>query len=108
MDGSDAATTLEFSLDGVAYAIDLSEDNAERLRTCLEPYIGAARKIGRRRVRTNWLLEQPQFEQPPFERQQSHHQRAREWLRMNGHKVGDRGRLPQELLQTYELAEGVS
>jgi nucleoid-associated protein Lsr2 len=92
LDGSDAATTLEFSLDGVAYTIDLSEANAVLMRRCFEPYVGAASGASRRSER--------------FEKSQTRHQRAREWLRTNGHEVGSRGRLPRELLQRYELARG--
>lgn len=99
LDGSVAATTLEFSFDGVAYAIDLSEANALRMRSCFEPYIRAASKASRSGERTISLVEQP-----PFERPQTHARRAREWLRLNGHEVGSRGRLPQELLQRYESA----
>ena len=35
LDGSEAAESVEFALDGVAYEIDLSEDNAEKLRDAL-------------------------------------------------------------------------
>lgn len=101
LDGSLAATTLEFSFDGITYAIDLSEANAMRMRDCLEPYMRAASKASRRSERKTWPVEQS-----PADKAQSPHQRAREWLRMNGHEVGSRGRLPQELLQRYELAQG--
>lgn len=102
LDGSFAATTLEFSFDGITYAIDLSEANAVRMRDCLEPYIQAASKAIRRPARTTWPVQQS-----PAGEAQSPHRRAREWLRMNGHEVGSRGRLPQELLQRYESAQGV-
>ena len=102
LDGSFAATTLEFSFDGVTYAIDLSEANAVRMRDCLEPYIQAASKAIRRPARTTRPVQQS-----PAGEAQSPHQRTREWLRMNGHEVGSRGRLPQELLQRYESAQGV-
>lgn len=101
LDGSLAATTLEFAFDGIAYSIDLSEANAMRMRDCLEPYIRAASKASRRSERKSWPAQQSSAGKT-----QSPHQRAREWLRMNGHEVGSRGRLPQELLQRYELAQG--
>ncbi|MCX8562779.1 Lsr2 family protein [Mycolicibacterium mucogenicum] len=101
LDGSAAATTLEFSFDGIRYAIDLSEANAVRMRSCLEPYIRAASKASRGNDRTNWPVEQSSSGKA-----QSHHQRAREWLRTNGHVVGSRGRLSRELLQHYESARG--
>lgn len=99
LDGSAAAETIEFSIDGVTYAIDLSDANALRMRSAFEPYIRAARSASRRRIRTNWPLEQQLFEEPS-----TSHQRAREWLRVNGHEVGSRGRLSKDLLQRYESA----
>ena len=45
LDGSEAAETVHFSLDGTGYEIDLSRDNASRLRDVLTPYLGAARKV---------------------------------------------------------------
>ena len=45
-DGSDAAGTVSFGLDGRVYEIDLSDDNAARLRDSLASFIAAARKSG--------------------------------------------------------------
>mgnify|MGYP001950986074 CR=1 FL=1 len=54
IDGSDAVTTVSFSLDGRNYEIDLSESHLERLQQALEPYLNAARTVsgGRRRRRS--------------------------------------------------------
>ena len=46
LDGSDAAGTVSFAIDGRAYEIDLSEDNAARLRESLASFVAAARKSG--------------------------------------------------------------
>ena len=46
LDGSDAAGTVSFAIDGRAYEIDLSEDNAARLRDSLASFVAAARKSG--------------------------------------------------------------
>jgi hypothetical protein len=48
LDGSDASGTFDFSLEGRAYQIDLSDDNAAKLRDALAPFVGAARKAGGR------------------------------------------------------------
>ena len=48
LDGSDASGTFDFSLEGRTYQIDLSDENAARLRDALAPYIGVARKAGGR------------------------------------------------------------
>jgi hypothetical protein len=41
LDGTKADETIEFGLDGVAYAIDLSDDNAKKLRGALDGYVRA-------------------------------------------------------------------
>ena len=46
LDGGDADRTIEFGLDGVNFTIDLSENNAGKLRKALEPYLTAAAKVG--------------------------------------------------------------
>ena len=43
LDGGKADRTVEFSLDGVAYTIDVSDENAGVLRKALDPYISAGR-----------------------------------------------------------------
>src|SRR6476660_5478664 len=48
LDGSDASGTFDFSLGGRNYQIDLSDDNAAKLRDALAPYIDVARKAGSR------------------------------------------------------------
>lgn len=49
LDGSEAAETIAFSLEGASYEIDLSSAHAEELRNALKPYVNAGRKTGRRR-----------------------------------------------------------
>ncbi|GAA0607975.1 hypothetical protein GCM10009547_07400 [Sporichthya brevicatena] len=51
--GGPADETVRFSLDGIDYEIDLSAKNAERLRSDLDLYVAAAR-----RVRANSLLRE--------------------------------------------------
>ena len=52
LDGSDASSTVTFALDGRSYEIDLSEDNAAKLRDALAPFVDAARKSGGRGAST--------------------------------------------------------
>jgi hypothetical protein len=47
LDGSDAAETVPFALDGKSYEIDLSKANADKLRELLDPYIAKATRSGR-------------------------------------------------------------
>lgn len=44
LDGSAAAGSVRFGIDGRAYEIDLSTQNAARLRRILAPFVAAARR----------------------------------------------------------------
>ncbi|KAA1014618.1 Lsr2 family protein [Pseudonocardia sp. EV170527-09] len=46
LDGHDAAETVEFAIDRRRYSIDLSSENAVRLRAVLAGYLAAARVVG--------------------------------------------------------------
>jgi len=45
LDGSKAAETVSFGLDGTGYEIDLNVKNAKALRTALSVFVGAARRV---------------------------------------------------------------
>jgi len=51
-DGSPAAETVVFALDGASYEIDLSAENALELRELLEPWINAGRRRGGQTARS--------------------------------------------------------
>ena len=64
LDGSDASGTFDFSLEGRNYQIDLSDENAAKLRDALAPYIGAAVRpvavvAGALRGRPQWRTSPP-------------------------------------------------
>lgn len=46
LDGRDAVETVEFAIDRRRYSIDLSSENAARLRAVLAEYLAAARVVG--------------------------------------------------------------
>jgi len=50
LDGSSADETLNFGLDGAAYEIDLSADNAGLLRKALADYVAAGRRASSSRL----------------------------------------------------------
>ena len=53
IDGTEAAETIRFALDGTSYEIDLSEKNASALRDAVAPYAMRAKTAGRQpRTRT--------------------------------------------------------
>jgi Lsr2 len=45
LDGSEAVTTMSFSLDGLSYEIDLSESHLVAFQQALAPFVTAARKV---------------------------------------------------------------
>jgi Lsr2 len=93
IDGSEAEGTVRFGLDGVDYEIDLNKKHADQFAKALGPYLGAARKVSlsRRTVRGS----------RPARHNQSD---VRAWARAQGLKVSDRGRIPADVLATYEAA----
>ncbi len=126
LDGSDAVGTVSFALDGRAYEIDLSDDNAAWLRESLASFVTAARKSGGSAATNNRRGQKPapkmtapkttappKTTQPkmtassaarpqPLVREQTAAIRA--WARQNGHQVSDRGRISKTVLDAFQAA----
>lgn len=95
-----ADETVEFSIDGVSYEIDLSVRNAQKLRNEFKPWVEAGRRVGgRRRGRPAGGSGRGR---PGIDREQS--AAIREWARRNGHKVSTRGRIPAEVIEAFHAA----
>lgn len=99
LDGSDAEETVDFGLDGVQYQIDLSEDNADRLRELVGEYVQAARRSGGRKRTGRGKGGGAAAQSAAADREQN--QAIREWARKNGYQVSERGRIPAEVLDAY-------
>lgn len=97
MDGDVADETVAFGIDGKTYEIDLSQDNAGKLRDALASYVAAGRRLGGRR--RGGATATAFTRRPVIDREQN--QAIREWARKRGMKVSDRGRIPAEVLETY-------
>ncbi|MGH3939190.1 MAG: histone-like nucleoid-structuring protein Lsr2 [Pseudonocardiaceae bacterium] len=96
--------TVEFALDGVSYELDLSDENAAKLRNALAQYTGAGRRIGGRR-RTGGVSGRGTKSSgltSSYNRETL--KSIRGWAKQNGHNVSDRGRLSSEVLQAWETA----
>ncbi|WP_316302842.1 histone-like nucleoid-structuring protein Lsr2 [Clavibacter michiganensis] len=91
--------TVPFALDGVNYEIDLSDDNAAKLRTALDDYIEKGRRVGR--ATTGKTGSRRASGSGPKEDLGA----AREWLRAQGHQVSERGRIAAELLEEYRASK---
>lgn len=93
-----ATQTVTFALDGVAYVIDLGDDNAARLRGDFLVWTSHARgrtsakgrraSSGRSAVASSGCTAA-----------------VRAWARENGHEVSDRGRIKADVLAAYDAAQ---
>jgi hypothetical protein len=97
-DELDADETIEFSVEGSVYSIDLSAGNAQKLRNDFAMWIAHARKEGgRKRARGPAGKARASVD-----REQS--AAIRDWARRSGHDVSDRGRIPAAIIEAYHQA----
>lgn len=94
VDGTEAASTVQFGLQGASYEIDLSEDNMQILVDRLQPFIDHARPVSRQR--RNGAASNGRHQSSETNRL------IRQWARENGIEVSDRGRIPSDVLEAYE------
>ena len=102
LDGSEAVGTVSFSLENRTYAIDLSDENTDKLHEALAPFIEHARQIGRGSGRGRGQRQPSTEKHTRSNREETH--AIREWARQNGHQVSDRGRIPKSVLEAYQAA----
>lgn len=92
LDGGAATETVGFSLDGVAYEIDLNAAHASELRSAFSPFVDAGRRTtGRKsaaRPRTKGDVA-----------------KIRAWAQANGEEVSSRGRIPAKVREAYYAAQ---
>jgi hypothetical protein len=96
LDGSEAAGTVRFGLDGTEYEIDLSTAHSAELHNALEQYIRHARRTGTARRtprsrRGNTAADTA---------------KVREWAKEQGIEIKDRGRVPATVVEKYQAAAG--
>jgi hypothetical protein len=103
LDGGEAAETVEFGLDGVSYEIDLSADNATKLRETIAPYIAEGRRLGTRR-RSGRGRGTGRSTGTGSGAGSGSAAEIREWARSNGFDVPARGRVSAEVRRAYEAA----
>lgn len=100
LDGGEADETVTFALDGVDFRIDLSTENANRLRDTLAEYVGHARRTGGRKKGTTVPAARNGNGKPDT-------QAIREWARSQGETVAERGRISHDLLVRFQEAHGL-
>ena len=114
LDESDADETVEFGLDGVTYEIDLTDAHATSLRDTLASYVAAARRTGgRRRTASARPASGGSATRPaaargsaPARVDREQNQAIRECARREGWTVSARGRIPAEVANAYQQANG--
>jgi hypothetical protein len=94
IDGGSATETVSFAVDGAAYEIDLSAENAAKLRDAFASYVGAARKVGSRSARRGRRSSGAD----------NRTAQIRAWARSENLKVNERGRIPAEIVAKYDAA----
>ncbi len=102
LDGTEAAETVSFGLDGAQYEIDLSTDNADKLRETLALYVGHGRRSGGRRksaasAKAHGSPRASSSDGPSAAE-------VRSWARDNGWDVPERGRVSAEVREAYAAA----
>lgn len=96
LSGGPAAETVRFALDGRAYEIDLSAENAQALRDGFLPWVAVARKVGASKQVIDLRTK--------ASRRSRDTPAIRAWAVENGIPVSARGRISMDLRARYEAA----
>lgn len=96
LSGGPAAETVRFALDGRAYEIDLSAENAQALRDAFLPWVAVARKVGASKHVIDLRTK--------ASRRSGDTAAIRAWAADNGIPVSARGRISMDLRARYEAA----
>lgn len=98
-DDTPAAETVTFGLDGVNYEIDLTTENASRLRDELAPWIAAGRRLAGQRRQAGRSASARRSRGGAGSAND-----IRVWARAQGMEVSDRGRVRDDVRAAYEAA----
>jgi hypothetical protein len=102
IDGGPADETVTFACDGATYEIDLSRANAIRLRSTLQPFVSAARRVGGTPTHRPTAQHRPAA--IPTRRDPEQTKAIRAWANANDHKVSPRGKISDAVAAAYEAA----
>jgi len=99
--------SIEFSADGVDYAIDLKDKNAREFRKALGYYVEHAAKVGGRKRdgHTSAVRAAAEAASKQSSKRDPEQARAiREWATSNGYEVSARGRIPAAVIEAFDAA----
>ena len=98
--GKPADETVTFGLDGREYEIDLTSKNAAALRKAFDVYIKNGRRLGGRRPRNTGGSGSSRS------RGDVDTKAVRQWAGENGYELSSRGRIPANVVEAYQAAQG--
>ncbi len=110
IDGSGIADgtgeTIDFSVNGVDYRIDLKDKNAKEFHRKLDYYIEHGERIGgrKRTAHTSAVIDAAAAAGKPTKRDPEQTRAIREWANANGYEVSDRGRIPAAVVEAFDAA----
>ncbi|MHA7284570.1 histone-like nucleoid-structuring protein Lsr2 [Arthrobacter sp. TMS2-4] len=99
LNGEVAQETVRFGVDGTEYEIDLTTENADRLRSTLSEYVEKARK-----ARTGRKSQGGQQSTSTSRNKRENTQQIRQWAQDNGYNPSSRGRINQSIVDAYNEA----
>lgn len=105
-DGSQAAETIPFSLDGADYSIELSAANAAEMRQMLRPFIDAGRRVPRLVTPHGTWMPTHHLARPRTVNRTDRGRagRVRAWARRNGVHVANQGVISAKVHALYDKA----
>ncbi|RJT76938.1 Lsr2 family protein [Arthrobacter cheniae] len=100
LNGEVAQETVRFGVDGTNYEIDLTKENAEKLRSTLSEYVEKGR-----RARGDRKSHGGQQSASMNRSKREDTQKIRQWAQDNGHNPSSRGRITQSIVDAYNEAQ---
>ena len=101
-DGTEAAETVKFALDGKNFEIDLSKSNANEFRRALKPYVERAR--GARRTTSTRNGKRGPSGASRRRTEGYDRTEVRVWAKANRLKVAPRGRISIDIVEKWRKA----
>lgn len=96
-----AGGTVEFSVSGQQYAVDLTAEELDAFNSALDPYVSVAQRLSK----SGAPLRSSRLSASGTGRRSREQLAAiRVWARKNGHEVADRGRISVELQEAFDAA----
>lgn len=100
--------TLRFTWSGTAYQLDLTSANATKMDAAMQEYVKHATPVHEAVAERYGAPAAPRTRRPrgsvPLDTNKLRTQEMRLWLQENGFKIGQKGRIPAEMVAAYEAA----